>query len=292
MRPTFLLCLVFLLTSAGVRAQEFSGGFRAGLNFNSFDGPAEQSADGTVSYESFQRTTGFHVGATFALAFTDLFGFKADLLYSQKGGQIDYEGPSYFYLYSNPDDLQGDIIFGQRTSEHDIINSYIDVPVTAYFKLGKLELEGGVSAGFLVASRVSGADTYQTNTFGLENDIIFSVEGNYFRDLAGGGGVISRSTTPLPRTDVLPPDVISAFYNSDRDEPRYRRYDFGLIAGASYFLNSGLYFGVRYQHGLTDLSRDENDLRLTNEDRVGGRAFNAGDEDFSRSIQASVGFRF
>jgi hypothetical protein len=82
---TLVLCTLPLSTS--LFAQGFSGGFRAGLNFISFDGDQEMSADGSVTFEEFTQTTGFHVGATFAFAFTDLVGVKADLMYSQKGGQ-------------------------------------------------------------------------------------------------------------------------------------------------------------------------------------------------------------
>jgi hypothetical protein len=288
----FLLLILPLTFSLSLSAQEFSGGFRAGLNFISFSGDQEMSSVSDATYETFNRTTGFHVGATFALAFTDLVGIKADLMYSQKGGEIRYEGPSYFYLYANQDDLEGSVIFGDRNSEYDVVNSFIDIPLTAYYRLGPLEIEGGLSAAFMVNSRVSGGATYNTNTFGLDNDIVFNVDGNYFQDRAGGGGVISRSSTPLPRTDVFPPDVISAYYNSNSDEKLYRRLDFAAVIGLSFYLNNGLFIGARYQHGLTDATLGENDLRITNEDLVGGREFNTEDTDNSRVIQASVGFRF
>lgn len=288
----FLLLILPLVFSLSLSAQEFSGGFRAGLNFISFSGDQEMSSLTDATYETFNRTTGFHVGATFALAFTDLVGIKADLMYSQKGGEIRYEGPSYFYLYTNQDDLEGSVIFGDRNSEYNIINSFIDIPLTAYYRLGPLEIEGGLSAAFMVNSRVSGGATYNTNTFGIDNDIVFNVDGNYFQDRAGGAGVISRSSTPLPRTDVLPPDVISAYYNSNSDEKLYRRLDFAAVIGLSFYLNNGLFIGARYQHGLTDATLGENDLRVTNENLVGGREFNTEDTDNSRVIQASVGFRF
>ncbi len=288
----FLLLILPLAFSLSVSAQEFSGGFRAGLNFISFSGDQEMSSVSDATYETFNRTTGFHVGATFALAFTDLVGIKADLMYSQKGGEIRYEGPSYFYLYANQDDLEGSLIFGDRNSEYDVVNSFIDIPLTAYYRLGPLEIEGGFSAAFMVNSRVSGGATYNTNTFGIDNDIVFNVDGNYFQDGAGGAGVISRSSTPLPRTDVLPPDVISAYYNSNSNEKLYKRLDFAAVIGLSFYLNNGLFIGARYQHGLTDATLGENDLRITNDTQVGGREFNTDDTDNSRVIQASVGFRF
>jgi len=292
MRQLLFSVLLSAIAVLPLSAQEFSGGFRAGLNFITIDGPAEMSQDGSVTYETFNNTTGFHVGATFALAFTDLFGVKADLMYSQKGYETVYDGPSYFYLYANAEDNDGTIIFGDRQSELDVVNSYIDIPVTAYYRIGPVELEGGFSAGLLVNSRVSGGQTYQTVRYGLDNDIIFNVEGNFGRDNAAGAGILSRSTVPLPNTDVLPPDVISAYYNSNNDDHLYRRLDFGAIVGVSFYLNNGLFVGARYQHGLTDITNGENDLRTTLDGATTERQFNTEDEDNYRSLQVSVGFRF
>lgn len=284
-----LLCLL-ALAAMPLSAQEFSGGFRAGLNFNSIDGPREMSGMETV--ETFNNTTGFHVGATFALAFTDLFGFKADLMYSQKGYETIFDGPSAFYLYANRDDTEGQIIFGDRNSQLDVVNSYIDIPITAYYRIGPLELEGGVSAGLLVNSRGTGGIEYTTQAFGQGNPIIFNVDGNFNSDMAAGAGIITSSTTELPGTSVLPPSVISAYYNSNSDERLYKRLDFGLIAGVSFYLNNGLFVGLRYQHGLTDTTRGENDLRVVADGISAERQFNTEDEDNYRSVQASVGFRF
>ena len=79
-RKATFATLLLTLACTCVRAQQFSGGFRAGLNFISFEGDAETDADG-MTLETFNRTTGFHVGATFAYQITDLFGFKADLMW-------------------------------------------------------------------------------------------------------------------------------------------------------------------------------------------------------------------
>jgi len=288
----FFLTLVGLFSTT-LFAQEFSGGFRAGLNFNTLESTAEDcmQCDGGMSYESFNRTTGFHVGATFALAFTDLVGIKADLMYNQKGVEKRFDGPSFFYLYTDATDLEGMVSFANLEAEIDYVNSYIDIPVTAYYRLGKFEIEGGASMGFMVNSRASGGLTYK-NTFLGGRDVIFNVDGSLFSDEAGGGGVVNRALEPLPGATQPLPDVVSGYYNSNSNEPLYRRLDFGLVIGASVYLNNGLFIGARYQHGLTDVTNGENDLRLTNESGTPGREFNTDDEDFNRSIQASVGFRF
>ena len=281
----FTLCLLpsFLI------AQGFSGGFRAGLNFTTFDGDVETDAAG-MSLEQFNRTTGFHVGATFAYAVTDLFGFKADLLYSQKGGEVRYTGPSYFYLYSDATDTEGLRVTGNLDSERDVLNSYIDIPVVAYYRLGPLELEGGVTAGFLVNSRASGSASF-TNTVLPDGRVIdgvsYNYDYNYFSDQIGYNAIVEFNQN---RTTY--PSVIDAYYNSNDNRPLYRRLDFGLVGGAAFFLNNGLYLGVRYQYGITDATRGENDQRLYADGTATEREYTTNDKDYNRVIQTSVGFRF
>ena len=283
----FLLAFFLLAPVVGLHAQ-FSGGFRAGLNFISFDADTEMN-DG-MSLEDFRRTTGFHVGATFAYAITDLVGLKADLMYSQKGGEVRYQGPSYFYLYNDASDAEGLRINGNLDSERDVLNSYIDIPVVAYYRLGPLEIEGGVSAGFLVNSRASGSATFSNVVLPDGRpiaDVSYNYDYNYFNDDIGFEAIVEPSES---RPGY--PAVIDAYYNSEDNRPLYRRLDFGLVGGASFFLNNGLYLGLRYQFGLTDATRGENDLRLTRTEGVSDREYNTEDKDYNRVIQASVGFRF
>lgn len=287
----FLLLLTLLLPLAPLSAQGFSGGFRAGLNFSTFDGDLEMGPNGET-YETLNRTTGFHVAAIFAYAFTDLVGVKANLIYNQRGVERAYEGPSYFYLYSDRDDLEGDVVFGNVSGQIDVVNSYIDVPLLAYYRLGPLEIEGGVSVGLLVNSRASGGLTYTDTPFGADEEITFNIEGSFFSDEPGGAGIVATATEPLPRSGVFPPSVISSKYNSNRDDPVYRRFEFGLIGGLAYYLNNGLFIGGRYQYGLTDVSRPDNDLRVTRLPDQTGREYNRDDDDRSSSFQVSVGFRF
>lgn len=291
MRAPLIFALTLSLSTCGL-AQGFSGGFRAGLNFIGFSGDLEMSADGSETYEFNNRTTGFHVGATFAYEITDLVGLKADLMYSQKGGERRFDGPGYFFLYAGPEDTEGELLVGQRSSELDVVNSYIDIPLTAYYRLGPLEIEGGVTAGFLVNSRVSGGITY-SGVPGFNGDFVFGVDGNYFNDEAAGGGVVSVNEDAFPgRPNLFTPQTVSAYYNSNSNEKLYRRLNFGLVGGLAYYLNNGLYIGGRYQLGLTDVTRGENDLRFTVDPTNPGRTFNEDDQDLTRTIQVSVGFRF
>ncbi len=292
---TLLLSSSFLCFAPGpfthtVQAQGFSGGFRAGLNFITFSGDKESFED--MEVETMNRTTGFHVGATFAYAFTDLIGVKADLMYSQKGVETVFEDiPSVIYFYSGMEDTDGAPLRGQRTSEVDVVNSYIDIPLTAYYRFGGLEVEGGFSAGLLIGSRASGGISYSglASPNGVTS-LNVSVDANYLSDEAGfrSIGLIGESGLAINE-----PSVIGAYYNHDSSENVYRRLDFGLVGGLAYYLNNGLYLGVRYQYGLTDVTKGENDLRVVSDTPSSlERAFNEDDKDYARSFQASVGFRF
>ena len=290
MRP-ILYGLLLLLPYTTLHAQEFSGGFRAGLNFISFEADAEMDSDG-MTLEEFKRTTGFHVGATFAFEITDLVGLKADLMYSQKGGEVLYEGPSYLFLYTP--DGQAERIQGSLQSERDVLNSYIDIPVVAYYRLGPLELEGGLSAGLLVNSRASGSAAY-SNTFDSQGrglgTIVYNYDFNYSDEVTGRDAVLEFADAG-GLANV--PAVVNAYYNSTDSRPLYRRLDFGLVGGVSFFLNNGLYVGARYLLGLTDTTRGENDQRLFSDPNTvaGELEYNTDDKDYNRVIQASVGFRF
>lgn len=299
MNPSrFPLLLLLLLPLYPLSAQEFSGGFRAGLNFATFDGDQEVGADG-MTLEDFKRTTGFHVGATFAYEITDLFGFKADLMYSQKGAEVRYEGPSFYYLYADAADPRGDRLTGNLQSQRDVLNSYLDIPLVAYYRIGPFEIEGGVTAGFLVNSRATGSAEY-TTTFSAEGQplrpLSFNYDYNYYGDPIGRTAVVEFSTEPLDPSNPInlryPPSVIDAYYNSSSNDPLYRRLDFGLVGGVAFFLNNGLYLGARYQFGLTDATNGGNDQRLTVTEGVTEREYNTTDKDYNRLIQASIGFRF
>ena len=289
MYPLRLLLWLGLILPLSLAAQEFSGGFRAGLNFITFDGDTEMGNGMTL--ERFNRTTGFHVGATFAYELTDLVGLKADLMYSQKGGEVLYEGPSYFFLYP-PDVGTAERLNAELQSERDVLNSYIDIPVVAYYRLGPLELEGGLSAGFLVNSRASGSASY-TAVRDLQGrdfpNIAYNYDYNYFQEAIGRDAVLEFSDVA---SIANVPDVVDAYYNSTDNTPLYRRFDFGAVVGVSFFLNNGLYIGGRYQFGLTDTTRPDNDQRLFTADNNTAIEYNRDDKDYNRVIQASVGFRF
>lgn len=287
MRSIFLGLAILLVGSITFAQGEFSGGFKAGLNFNNIDGPTE-TAD-----EVFESNTGFHIGASFVYSFTDLIGVKAELMYSQKGTQYTYDGPSYFTFYTTN---TGTPIYatGNRNSDISISNSYIDIPVLLYYKVGRLEFEAGVNAGFLIGSSGSGGITFSGTTQAGTPVPRFTtgVDYGYINGERGVDAIQGSSTITLNTLQAFLPSSIDAYYEgADNDKNKYKTVDFGWNAGVAFFLNEGLFVGVRGNFGLSDITNEEQDLSPVSL-APGNRYQTRDDEDRNVSIQASVGFRF
>lgn len=286
MRYIFLGLLTTLVMSATFAQGEFSGGFKAGLNFNNIDGPVEDN-------EAYNSNTGFHIGASFVYSITDLFGVKAELMYSQKGTQYSYNGPSYFTFYTT-NTATPIYAKGNRRSDISVSNSYIDLPVLLYYKIGRLEFEAGANAGFLIGSGGSGGITFSGSTLAGSpvTEFTTGVDYGYYSDEQGVNAIQGSSTITLNTLQAFQPESIDAYYEAaDNDEKKFKTVDFGLNAGVAFFLNQGLYVGVRANYGLTDITNEGQDVSpvsLAADNSYQTRD----DQDKNISIQASVGFRF
>ncbi len=286
MRRIFLVLTVTALAFTAHAQNEFSGGFKAGLNFSTTDGPTE------TDDETFTYNTGFHIGATFIYSITDIFGVKGEFMYSQKGTKYEYNGPSYFTFYTT----NGTQIFatGNRRVDISVSNSYIDIPVMAYFKLGRIELEAGVNGAVLVGSAGSGGVTFsgQSAIGDPVAEFTTGADFGYFRDDPGLESLLSAKNITLNGIAVLQPESMGAYYEAaDNDGKKYQRFDVGVNAGISFFLNQGLYVGARANYGLLDVTNEEQDLAQAtlNTDNT---YITRDDIDKNISFQASVGFRF
>ena len=282
-----LIALAMLTLTFTAQAQnEFSGGFKAGLNFSTHDGPLE------TDDETFTYNTGFHIGATFIYSITDLFGLKGEFMYSQKGVKYEYNGPSYFTFFSS----NGNRIYatGNRRVDMSVSNSYIDIPLLAYFKIGRIEIEAGVNGAFLIGSAGSGGITFSGQSAIGDPVAQFTtgVDFGYFRDEPGTESLFSARNITINGITVLQPESIGAYYEAaDNDGNKYQRFDVGLNAGISFFLNEGLFVGARANYGLLDVTNEEQDIAQAMLG-PGNTYVTRDDVDKNISIQASVGFRF
>ena len=291
MTRTFLL-LLFLAFAANAFSQDIGYGFKAGLNFDRFIGDGEvDDAGNTV--EEYTGNTGFHLGVSFTWKATELMGVRGEVMYSQKGTRRGFDGQSYYFFNTNT----GDRIVSTGTRDQDInlTTSYIDLPLTGYFKPTEwLEVYGGASVGFLVAATGFGGITYSgvAPNGSPIREFVHDLDVRYFSDEPGEVTFADVPPTVEIGNDNVPlPREAGAYFEFEEDRGNlYKVMDFGLVGGISFYLSRGLFVSGRVNYGLTDLTKSEADVSLVKLDN--GQFITRDDDDRNLSIQASVGFSF
>ena len=285
-----LLLVSFILVSAPVFGQRFAGGFKAGLNFSTLKGPSETDSSGSEVEEN-KTNTGFHIGAAFRMELTEVFGLRAELLYSQKGTTYNYDGNSWWVFYPSA----GNPIYstGIRQEAISVTNTYIDIPLMAYARIGRIEVSGGVNASVLLGSRGTGDLTYRGQSLSGANIESFDIalDYNYFSDKYGEANTLEEHKRTIGGNTVGIPKNIGAYYfGVDNGEKLYQRLDFGLNAGLSFYLSHTLFLGFRLNYGLTDITNGEQDIARAQ--LATDRSFILRTQDHERnfSLQASIGF--
>lgn len=285
-----IIILFFLFTGTLAAQSEFLGfGFRAGLSYSRIDGPSEIGPGGE-SLESFDMANGFHIGALVNFKFTDLVGLRAEFVFSQRGTDYTYEGPSYFQLGKGT--VNSTILGGMRRQTLNVSNAFIDIPVMAYYKIGSFEIAGGLNTGLLVASSGGGSIDYEgISALGTPlTPFRINLNHNYKSDDAGQAFGAAQSISVDGRSYTLPTAVGAYFDFGTRDKSLYKSLDFGLVAQAAYFINESLFLSARYVHGLGDVDRNEYDISL--QSLSNGNLIPRVDENKSQSWQFSIGFSF
>lgn len=297
MRFLFFTCLFFASFSADAQLRY---GFKTGLNFARFDAESETDASGKA-LENWKNLTGFHIGATFHYMITDYLGVRGEVLYSKKGTKYTFESDlkdasfKYFktgsgaYLLTKSDKYRYLI---------NINNSYIDIPLTLFFRWKDLEIGGGASLGILVASNGEGSLTYSGRTADLNNKIQpeileINLKQNYLSDEPGEAAKNSETVAvKLNAVNLNVPKTQGAYFDAPDGTPKlFNRLDFALVGDLKYYLNRSLFFGVRLQKGLSDLTNDAADFSKT-QLPDSGLYVNRKDKDTNFIISASVGFSF
>lgn len=286
-------CLFSLAVGQGI-AQDVGLGFKAGLNFNTFRGPAEQDPAGEKTLEQFDLNTGFHVGATLTYEATDLMGARVELLFSQKGGRRSYEGPSYYFLREA--DRTATWVSGTRKTDVSVNQSYLDIPVAGYFRpVPFLEIYAGGSVGILLSATGFGELRFggAPQTFPPLAEFSHEIDANFLSDQPGE---VRPADPPATlsyqgKTFVIP-QAAGAYFEFGEDPGRlYRRLDAGVLGGLSVFLNGSLYVSARGYYGLLDTTRSQADVSLRALDANGGLV-RRDDDDRQVSLQCSIGFSF
>lgn len=201
MKKTFLLlCFSAFCIAAQAQYDKIGFGFRAGLSFSKFDGPYESAMDGTA-FEKYSFNNGFHIGAILSYKFTDLVGVRTELMYSQRGTKYEYSGPSYFKIGQG---VQQIMLDGTRKESLTINNAYLDIPAMIYYKIGSIELFGGLNTGLLVASTGGGTINFENSNTAFK----VTLDHNYKKDDAGESSgtqqvTVNGLTYDLPARWVL-----------------------------------------------------------------------------------------
>lgn len=291
MRITIVFLLFFLLNSAHLFSQSF--GIRAGLNMNTFVGPKE------VSYERNQYTRGFHFGVNYGYKFSEKLVLRFEAQYTQIGNKYSLTGDGYYRV---PIVRPGSPIRPQAFSfekgytemQLKVSNAYINFPITLGFQVNKkIELVGGVNIGYLIGPRGSGVIYFE------QSDRLFfkqSLTHNYNTDVARGASsnVIGAQVYVGDFVTALMKNA-GAYYNYNSSEKIGRLYnpiDIGVTAGFNYFVTKGLYFGVRWNYGLLDITNNKMDMLRTSYDEVNNLMLPSNHFDRNFGFEGSFGFRF
>lgn len=286
MRIFFFILALFIFSGSSF-AQDISFGFKAGLNFSKIDGPSEMDGNGN-SLEQHDLNRGFQFGPIFNLKFNDIFGVRAELLYSQKGTDYSYDGQSFWVFYPEV----GDPFYhsgGNRVTRLFVSNSYLDLPLTAVLRWGRLEVSAGVNAALLLTSKASGEVTYTGPNI---DPFTIVMEYNYGQDEPTIDPGLNPMVKNVTGQTMLIPNEVGAYYGAfGRDDKLYNAFDFGLNAGLSFYLSKGLFVGVRMNYGVMDVTKEEQDFNSTRLS-VDNQFISNNDTDKNISFQTSVGFSF
>lgn len=296
-----ILVALLLLGVFSANAQ-IKYGFKTGLNFAKMLGTAETDLAGK-ELETWQNTTGFHIGMTFSYKFTDNFGLRGEFLYSKRGAKYTFDGQSYRIFKHSTGEI---LTLGTSRYLININNSYLDLPVMAYGRLGNFEISGGAYVGLLIQSGGEGSLRYTGKTL-LGNDVYinptktdtelnFNLNYNYRKDDPGEGSAKSNDEVPINvKADAFiseTPQTLGAYYDYPEGSKRlFNTVDYGLIGGLSFYISNALYISARVQYGLADLTNKDADLSKASVGTNKELIFRD-DKDQNFIIQASVGFSF
>jgi len=285
LRSSILLIALFTLISAStVKAQGLNFGIRAGLNYGTFLG-------NETPEEDYNLASGFHFGINVGYEINDLFFLRGEILYTQQGTGYDYNGDGY-YIFNVPTDNRF-VIQDSTNLSLEISNAYVSFPLTAHVSaLEKWEFHAGGYVSFLVSP--IGAGTWRFGS--RENpDHLFEQGLNYSYRGDGPGEINNFANEILLIADgqnASVPSLVGAYYLFQEDRGSLiNRIDYGLTGGVSYFLNRGLYVGLKGWYGLKDVTNNNVDYSYRRLNPDGSFIFS---DDFDRNlnIDISLGFKF
>lgn len=271
-----------------VTAQQMFSGIKAGLNFSTLRGEAEQLQDGT-KLESMTTATGFHVGALLGYAFNERFGVQAELLYAQKGGRYAFEADNSYLRFKLPNGTQIDDQGGKKKIVKAFSLNYLDLPMLVYYRPIKfVRLGVGPNVGLRLGASANGEVIYDgIKLVSDASPLIVRLNYSYGKDeLYGFNGELNQNVV-YNNSIIQVPSEVGAYFFEESDEGNYfKTFDVGLNADLTFFLSRGISLGLRVNYGLTDVTNNAYDRSelLRNTARA--------DVDRNLSYQISFAFHF
>ncbi len=257
--------LVFLLTicfaASHTFAQEGLGfGMHIGLNYTTIRGTSEVIAGTTTNPETFNYNSGLQGGLLIRYGVTDLIGFRLEANYAQRGMKYAYEGIG-IQPFRN-DNQAAVLTTGNLKYNLNLTNSYIELPLTVYARLGdKWEIHGGGYFAYLVKSAADGALALNNATTSLGTAVPEyngTLNYNFLSADDDKADVTNNKVlfTEGART-VKSPVSMGAYYGrGTANGYLWNRMDYGLVAGLSYRMRSGLTAMARFNYGMTDVTNN------------------------------------
>lgn len=281
--------MLLMMTGMSLHAQ-LTYGFRAGLSYSKLLGDQETN-DAGMALDEYRFASGFHIGVSMNYAVTDLFGFRGEVIFTQRGTEYRYDGDSYYFLARRTQDQR--IILGRRIQDYNISMASFEIPLIAYYKIGSFEISGGISTALILSSTGGGSLDFE-GVSASGNDIDpFRVilQYNFDKDEAGEAGT-GTQTVRVDGVAFQTPETIGAYYDfEEKDKNQYKSLDFGLTGGLAFYLNPGLYLGGKVTYGLTDADENQYDISL-HKLGTGNSYIQRADKNQHLTIQASIGFLF
>jgi len=291
----YWLFFVFFMAQGQVsQAQSWGTIFRAGLTMSTYRGDLLQD-DAGANLESLGYVSGFHLGAgaRYKIDYLGKYGISMELVYTQKGSRINYDGPSYF-VFKNADNFR-QVSTGNRNYALDISTSHFDIPITFFAKPIKgFEFSAGVYASFLLRGEGGGNYRY---TGDFPGNIEFSslLDQNFRNDrLPDYSQPFTGEVTTIriAGDQYQVPRSQGAYFEHERYEGNLlRTFDFGVTGGLSFYLTSGLYIGGRVQYGFINQFNPDMFISIKDLDAMNQPVLRT-DTRQNLSFQLAIGFAF
>ena len=285
----YLIFMFFLLPALSGQAQ-LTYGFRAGLSYSKLLGDQETDDAGN-ELDEYRFASGFHIGLSMNYALTDLFGFRGEIIFTQRGTEYLYDGDSYYFLERRTPRER--IITGRRIQDYNISMASFEVPLIAYFKIGSFEISGGLNSAFILS--ITGGGSLNFEGIAPSGDDIdpfkVTLQYNFNKDEAQEAGPPNLQVR-VDGVTLLTPSTIGAYYDfEEKSGNQYEAFDIGLIGGLAFYLNEGLYLSGKVTYGLTDADDNQYDISLYKLGTDNSYIYRT-DKNQHLTIQASIGFLF